>query len=273
MSMNKNRVDTSIINNSGQGKSSVVPDIVAKKFNWGAFFLNWIWCLANEYFKGALIFFFLPLVNLIPFIGSFIALGLYIWLGINGNRIAWQQKRWDSVEHFHKVQKIWAIVGVIFGFIGLTLVIYSMLLPMLMLIPTSKAVEHSAYSAYSTESENYKYSTEVIKAKMNLSQGMQMRCLEDSVPSNFANGHEIAQWIAPAFKLDGEVIDIGGMGSFKLQNGSMFVFMTGGDCVSTPCVVVVDTNAMDVPNQMGQDRAEIKIKRDDANSCPTVEQN
>ena len=49
--------------------------------------------------------------------------------------------------------------------------------------------------------------------------------------------------------------------------------MTGGDCVGTSCVVAVDTNAMDAPNQMGQDRAEIKIKRDDANSCPTVEQN
>ena len=35
-------------NNSGEGKNSVVLDIVAKRFNWGAFWFTWIWGLFNK---------------------------------------------------------------------------------------------------------------------------------------------------------------------------------------------------------------------------------
>ena len=37
-------------NNSGAGPDSHVPDVVAKRFNWGVFFLTWIWGLGNKSF-------------------------------------------------------------------------------------------------------------------------------------------------------------------------------------------------------------------------------
>ena len=34
-------------------------------------------------------------------------------LGAKGNEWAWRNKKWESVEHFHSVQKIWATVGLV----------------------------------------------------------------------------------------------------------------------------------------------------------------
>lgn len=85
-------------NNSGQGKDCEIPPEI-KGWNWGAFFLNWIWGLGNRTYLALLTL--VPLVNLVmPFI-----------LGGKGSEWAWRNKRWDSVEHFKKVQKTWARWG------------------------------------------------------------------------------------------------------------------------------------------------------------------
>ena len=34
-------------------------------------------------------------------------------LGIKGREWAWQNKRWDSLEHFNRVQKKWSVWGAI----------------------------------------------------------------------------------------------------------------------------------------------------------------
>lgn len=101
-----------LANNSGGGKGSAVLDIVAKRFNWGAFLLSWIWGLGNRTYITLVIF---PafLLCLIPILGPLAHLCIYIWFGIKGNTWAWQNKRWQSVEEFHRVQKKWAIAGVI----------------------------------------------------------------------------------------------------------------------------------------------------------------
>ena len=101
-----------LANNSGQGKESPVLDIISKRFNWGAFFLSWIWGLGNRSYITLLIF-PVSLLGLIPFAGFFVTLGLCIWFGIKGNTWAWQNKQWKSIEHFHEVQKKWAIGGII----------------------------------------------------------------------------------------------------------------------------------------------------------------
>ena len=101
-----------IINNAGEGKCSAVPVEIAKEFNWGAFLLNWIWGLGNKTYITLLIF-AASILSLIPFIGFLIPLGCSIWFGIKGNEWAWQNKKWDSVEHFTSVQKTWAKIGVI----------------------------------------------------------------------------------------------------------------------------------------------------------------
>ena len=42
-------------------------------------------------------------------------------LGAKGNEWAWQNKRWQSVEHFKKVQKLWAVWGFILFVLGILL--------------------------------------------------------------------------------------------------------------------------------------------------------
>ena len=71
------------------------------RWNWGAFLLNWIWGVGNNTYIALLMF--VPFVGLVmPFV-----------LGAKGSRWAWRNGRWDSVEHFKRVQRLWAIWGVV----------------------------------------------------------------------------------------------------------------------------------------------------------------
>lgn len=71
----------------------------ARRWNWGAFFLTWIWGIGNNVLIAFLVW--VPLLNLV----------MPIILGIKGGEWAWQKKRWDSVEHFQSVQRTWAWIG------------------------------------------------------------------------------------------------------------------------------------------------------------------
>ena len=119
-------------NNSGQGTNTPVPDVVAKHFNWGAFLLSWIWGIGNKTYITLLSF----VAGFIPFVGALVVLGMQIWFGIKGNTWAWQNKRFQSVEHFHENQKKWTIAGVIVSFIFVPLaiagVVAALTLPTLM---------------------------------------------------------------------------------------------------------------------------------------------
>ncbi|QYK53557.1 MAG: hypothetical protein KF824_01385 [Fimbriimonadaceae bacterium] len=91
-----------------------------RKFNWGAFLLNWIWGLNHKYplalvalaigIVGAL--FRDPSMAGISMIFSFAQLGFCIWLGVKGNEIAWNSGRFATVDEMHKCQVIWAKWGV-----------------------------------------------------------------------------------------------------------------------------------------------------------------
>lgn len=68
-----------------------------RRWNWGAFFLNWIWGLGNGTYIALLMF--VPFVNIVmPFV-----------LGAKGDQWAWKNGRWRSAEHFRRVQRLWAI--------------------------------------------------------------------------------------------------------------------------------------------------------------------
>lgn len=102
-----------VLNNSGLGKqSSLPPELDHISWNWGAFAFTFIWGIFNKVYFSFLIF--IPLFNLIvPFI-----------LAFKGNKWAWQNKKWDSVEQFKKDQRIWAIFGLTFFILQVGFVIW-----------------------------------------------------------------------------------------------------------------------------------------------------
>ena len=87
-------------NNSGMGRDIVLPPGV-KGWSWGAFLLNWIWAIGNRTWIGLLAF--------LPYVGFVMS----IILGVKGREWAWKNKRWDSLDHFNRVQKRWSFWGVV----------------------------------------------------------------------------------------------------------------------------------------------------------------
>ena len=134
---NKVKHSNVIKNMSGQGSNYPAPTAVAKKFNWGAFFLTWIWGLGNNTYITFLIF-ASYLLCLIPIVGGFAPLGVCIWFGIKGNEWAWQNKHFNSINHFHENQKKWAIASIIIGILGFIPIILVMvfIIPLLMKNPS-----------------------------------------------------------------------------------------------------------------------------------------
>lgn len=86
-------------NFSGMGKDAIVPTEI-QKWNWGAFFLSWIWGLGNRTYIALLAL--VPIANII----------MAVVLGVKGSEWAWRNKRWESIEHFRKVQRSWTRWGV-----------------------------------------------------------------------------------------------------------------------------------------------------------------
>jgi hypothetical protein len=85
-------------NTSGHGVAAEVPTDL-RRWNWGAFLLNWIWGLGNNTYIALLMF--VPVVNFVmPFV-----------LGAKGSAWAWRNKHWESVEQFKHVQRLWTIWG------------------------------------------------------------------------------------------------------------------------------------------------------------------
>ena len=77
---------------AGRVDPKIIPPEI-RRWNWGALFLNWIWGLGNQTY--------IALLALIPGFG-------FIWmfvLGAKGSAWAWRNGRWDSVEHFKRVQR------------------------------------------------------------------------------------------------------------------------------------------------------------------------
>ncbi len=58
-----------------------------------------------------------PVLCLVPYLGFLVA----IYLGIKGRELAWRNKRWQSVEHFKRVQRLWSIWGtiIVVGIMGI----------------------------------------------------------------------------------------------------------------------------------------------------------
>jgi hypothetical protein len=120
-------------NESGQGKNTPITQELKPlllKWNWGAFFLPFIWVLSYNFYLPLIIILGLVITNVIflfidSSISSFIFYALCIveliisiLLGVKGNMIAWKNKKWESTEAFIFSQKRWRNWGVIILIIG-----------------------------------------------------------------------------------------------------------------------------------------------------------
>ena len=82
-----------------------------EKYNWGAFFMAWIWGLCNgmptNIIVITIVLCILSYVPIIDFVAAPFALGLLIWNGTQGNKWAWAHNNRGSVEKFNEYQKKW----------------------------------------------------------------------------------------------------------------------------------------------------------------------
>ncbi|GMV38244.1 MAG: hypothetical protein AMXMBFR61_27520 [Fimbriimonadales bacterium] len=102
-----------------------LPYQLQGKFNWGAFFLGWIWGLNHKAYITLLQIPIAALGAFIPFVPGVIGLAFAIWVGFKGFEWAWQSGRFQTVEHCLEVQRIWMlwgigvlIAGVVLGCVG-----------------------------------------------------------------------------------------------------------------------------------------------------------
>lgn len=91
---------------STQSRGDQLPPEI-RGWNWGAFFMSWLWGIFNKVWISLI-------VLVLPVIWNFV-------LGAKGNEWAWRNKSWDSVEHFKRTQRTWAIVGLILFLLGLAI--------------------------------------------------------------------------------------------------------------------------------------------------------
>ena len=101
-----------------------LPAEVRGGWNWGAFWLPSFWGLAHRTLQTLIVFGLavlsfsvllgLAAVNSHSSLFAIIFLGFWvagfpfsIWFGLRGNEWAWRNRRFQSVEEFRKVQKIW----------------------------------------------------------------------------------------------------------------------------------------------------------------------
>ncbi|MEI6378358.1 MAG: hypothetical protein WCO55_01745 [Candidatus Falkowbacteria bacterium] len=85
---------------SGLGKAGRLPANI-KGWNWGAAGWPIVWGLVN--------FSWISLIGMIPVVN----LVWWIYLGKQGNKLAWQKNKWESSEHFIAQQAKWKIAGII----------------------------------------------------------------------------------------------------------------------------------------------------------------
>lgn len=127
--------------NNCQLNNTQIPSNI-KSFNWGSFVMwNW-WGLWNG--SPRLFLLYIAITGFGPlllctevaglmflgacfdwFISPIILFILSIYYGINGNKIAWKNKKWESVEEFENSSKKWNVAGIIiFGLISFILLLY-----------------------------------------------------------------------------------------------------------------------------------------------------
>jgi len=103
------------------------------RWSWGAFGLTWIYLVSMKYKWWWLFLIIMLFTNgmsrsddiTTSWIGIIISLTIMIVLGIEGRKMAYRNRHWDSDEQFLQAQRIWDIWGIIF-FILLQIITYGL---------------------------------------------------------------------------------------------------------------------------------------------------
>lgn len=107
-----------------------------EKWNWGAFYFGWIWGVFNKVYISLvqLVASVLSLavtamgMGIISPIFGFVNLGISIWLGVKGSRMAWDNGAYRNLEHFRTSNHNWNVAAAICFGVTILLVIISLLL-------------------------------------------------------------------------------------------------------------------------------------------------
>ena len=111
--------------------SSAQLDAELSKWNWGAFFFGWLWGVFNKVYITLiqlvvnLISFGLSLIGLgvIAPIFSAIGLGLSIWFGVKGSRMAWENGAYRNIDDFRTSRHNWNVAAAIVFAVNILLII------------------------------------------------------------------------------------------------------------------------------------------------------
>lgn len=106
---------TMTVENTSGTKGPVPPEVANAGWNWGAFGANWIWLIGHNQVALGIVWVVLRLLFAAPsfYLYTLLAdLGIFCYLGMNGNTLAWQSRRFKSIEEFKAVQKAWAPWGI-----------------------------------------------------------------------------------------------------------------------------------------------------------------
>lgn len=91
--------------------SSQLPNFL-DSWNWGAFSLSWLWGIFHGIYWPILVI----ACNFIPYVGPIIGLGVCVYLGMNGNKMAWDifvTKNKGDVFDFTQKQSKWNMAGIV----------------------------------------------------------------------------------------------------------------------------------------------------------------
>ncbi len=227
-------------NTSGKVKNSNIPTTVLKKFNWGALVLNWVWALRYKPITAIILIvlfcikaiFVIMDIKTIAIILELSIYGYIIWMGINGNKWAWQKYHYKSEKEFHMIQQRWAkaiifvtVIPFIIGVLG------GMIIPSLLGNTEKIAAEKG------------------IKADINAV----LKMHETPMPGE--NGEEIAKEFAKNSyytNLNGNMIEDLDGAVYAFNGNGMPFCKLNYESLEANCTVTVDLNGLNQgPNQIG----------------------
>ncbi len=92
-----------------------------KRFNWGAFLMNWIWGIMHGKYITLLYF----AACIVPVVGP---IAISVWFGFAGNKWAWNSRNWTSIDEFNRIQRNWVKLWIVLSVLGLIFTIKAFLL-------------------------------------------------------------------------------------------------------------------------------------------------